>query len=249
MPAVTINLGTLSVDGTVTTTPTLPTTLDSVVSGHVATVAGEWSKGTHGDYTKLFSFKTNGKDLDDVVSTDTSYKSDPTKWCSLNYLSGLSLAYEGDAIKFNELPAEGNAHNDIAGDFVRHIAAEILGSVSGADTFSNEAALVTAVKSAATLKTINDNITTKLGSTGNTTQDNGNIAFRAFTAVAAGDDDRFKDIFSGADGADKEVFLPLQADDIIYFGVTLKLSSASNHGIGDNVVADRKYRIKLTLKA
>ena len=256
--AIDFDLGSLTTDATLDTAPTLPTFTADATTGHVATVELEWSKATD-DYAQLFSFKTDSADLaDDIDNTDITFGTDKTKWYSGDFLSTDydAITYESGATTLN---TGESANLNIAGEFVRHVAQQIFGGQQAADVFNNEATLLSDTKALYT--TLNSAIDTKLD-TSNTqgasgTRSNTNFAWQVFSKMLGDQQARVLTVINGRSSASDTMYVPLAVGDSISFSVTLKFSanadgngaSNSNHGIGSNAVADRKYKIKLNLVA
>ena len=257
--AIDFDLGSLTTDATLETLPTLPTFTADATTGHVATVEFEWSKATDGDYSQLFSFKTDSADLaDDIDDTDITFGTDKTKWYSGDFLSldYDTLTYETGSTDLNG----GESDNlNIAGEFVRHVAQQIFGGQQAADVFENEATLLSNTK--ALYSTLDSAIDTKLD-TSNTQGTNGNrsstnFSWQVFSKMIQNQQARVLTVINNRSSANDTMYVPLAVGDSISFSVTLKFSanadgngaSNSNHGIGSNEVADRKYKIKLNLVA
>lgn len=272
---VTIDFGsTLAIDSSLNTMPTLPAVATSSTTGDHVKVTFDWVEGTGGSWKKLFAFKSDSVELTDVAGADditmdvvvanfysNNFIADQT---NTSFSSGSTTPSN---ITGGVIAAPAGGDQSIAREYVRYIAEEIFGKANMADLFANEAALVTDVENqhddngVGVLTDIKD----KLAPTGyETTHANTNPAWLVMTQLLAVGDasgTRFDASgvsltpvgtdeldSAGASPAGNWHYMPLLADDKLVFSVDFASIPAASHGIGENEVPNRKYKIEITLK-
>ena len=238
------------------TTPELHSALAVTASedAHI-NVAIDWSKGSEGDWSQLFKYKTTADDFVDSEATDLVYGTNTTEWYTSNLMSATATLSNGTGT----LPTV--SCDTIAKELLAQIAKQIFGQEGAMDLLKNEAAMLssceginTAISTA--IDTLLDASEVK-GAAGE--KDTLNFAYQALTKILANEP-------GAADGsatsrsvaamaahtAGQFNFVPFIAGDTIVFTIAISpkfggSSTNNGHGIGDNTVAQRKYKITLTL--
>jgi len=244
------------------TTPLLhaPSTVTSA-TGNVD-VSFNWTKA-QGDWSTMFKFRAMGatEDFDDVANTDISYNTYTDNWYNGNLMTGTptGMVTGSDTTKGTVMNTA-----SIAKDMFTKIGYDIFGVAGGLDLFSNEAAVMTSIEG------INSDLDTAVDALLDASDTAGssaviatrtgvtNFAYQALTTILAKD----KGVLLSRSQAAIDLFtadptavynVPLLADDHIVFTITINpkfggAQTAASHGIGDNPVESRKYRITLHLK-
>jgi hypothetical protein len=193
----------------------------------------------------IFRFQTDSIDVDNVVSTDTTYKVvDPTtNW----------TASPADATLYANAIVSDAALNQIQHDWLRYVANHIFGTHLGVDLFVNEeevrSDLVTksldAIRSRFTALAALEVLTDDDVLDG-TVQIN--PSRQILRQITVSDSTRLDELGS----ADEDGFfdMPLRANDELYFIFTAKADTNQNDIVaGSTVPADRKYLIKMIATA
>ena len=272
---VTIDFGsTLAIDSSLNTMPTLPAVASSTTTGDHVKVTFDWYDGSgNGSWKKLFAFKSDSIDLADNDAADITMDIVANNFYTANFISDESntTLSSGSTTPTNVtgdvIPAPTGGAQSIAREYVRYIAEEIFGKANMADLFANEAALVTDVENQH-----NDNgvgvlpdIKTALAPSGyETLHDATNPSWLVMTQLLAVGDasgtrfDASNNTLTavgtdtldsaGASPGDDWYYMPLLENDKLVFSVDFASISAASHGIGENDVPNRKYKIEITLK-
>jgi len=246
--AVTIDFGTsIAPDATLGTTPTLPALASQTSTGEV-NVGFTWTDNQNGEWSKLFSFKTDSTDLTDISdNTDILMEVNDSQFYSANFISDESVNLTAGTD--TSAPID-SIDESIAKEYVRYLAKSIFGRTATADLFQNEEALVADISGSHT--GILAAIKTALKPTNYTyLQSNENPAWLVLSALLNVDDaTRFDE--SGITLADDSTntgykHMPLKAGDKLVFTVKYNQVNAATHGIGENDVGERTYKITITL--
>jgi hypothetical protein len=245
--AVTIDFGTsIAPSATLGTTPTLPALASQTSSGDV-NVAFDWSDNTNGEWSKLFSFKTDSTDLTDISNnTDILMEVNDSQFYSDNFISDESVSLSSGSESVTD-----GIDESIAKEYVRHLAKGIFGRAGTADLFQNEEALVSDIEGSHGASVLAD-IKTALKPTNYTyLQSNANPAWLVLSALLNVDNGtRFDEAgITLADDSGNTGYkhMPLKAGDKLVFTVKYNEVLATTHGIGENNVSARTYKITITL--
>ena len=249
--AVTIDFGTsIAPSATLGTTPTLPALASQTSTGEV-NVDFTWTDATNGEWSKLFSFKTDSTDLADISNnTDILMEVDENQFYSANFISDSSVNLSAGTD--SAAPIDG-IDESIAKEYVRHLAKEIFGRTATADLFQNEQALVSDIEgSHGGASGVLADIKTALKPTNYTyLQSNANPAWLVLSALLNVDSGtRFDEAgISLAPDSNNTGYkhMPLKAGDKLVFTVKYNQVLAATHGIGENDVPARTYKITVTL--
>lgn len=254
--SVTIDFGdVISIDSSLNVMPTLPSSdQPTSTSGYHVDIALSWNDGTNGYWSKLFMFKTDSSDLADISNnTDILMDVSENEFYSGNVLNdtGASLS-DGDSGTVTSSSGTNNeaSNNNAASEYIRYIAEQIFGRANSADIFQNEAALAT--DAGAQWTDILADIKTALKPSNYTyLQDNTNPAWIVMSKLL---NDTAGTRFDNSDGLTltgtgntDQYFMPLKVGDVLRFSINFAEIPKTTHGIGDNAVAARKYRVSITL--
>ena len=232
--------------------PTLP----SAVTPATATTADielavTWQDGTNGKWSELFQFKTDSTDLANASATDINMKVDTAQFYSGNFIEQAGTISSGGT----------DGKTMMADEYVCWTAFEIFGITGRADMFDNEEELVTHVKNQHSNNGVadKDDILTLLksklsDSTHLTNQNNTNAAWLVMSKLINATDTneraggRFDDAQLSEDTNNTGYYhMPLKAGDTLTFKVGFNEVTAATHGIGNNAVRARSYKVVLTL--
>lgn len=274
----TIDFGsTVDVSTSIDTMPELHTLMTQSTTAD-AKITFNWWNGanTGGEWKKLFAYKTDSSDLTDASNVDVAMDVCSNRFYNKNFLSqekggdvpDASYAYQ---IFSDQKLLLGNTSvsESAAREYVRFLANEIFGKDNMADLFQNEAELVTSAQNAHT--TALTNVRTQLDSAPATVQLNSNPLWLVMTALlndASGtrfdNSGETHDVVASSDvtndfftldshnGSGPVHYMPLRHDDVLIFKVTFDAISAGGgsgqHGIGQNDVQTRSYKVEITLK-
>lgn len=272
---VTIDFGsTLAIDSSLNTMPTLPAVASSTTTGDHVKVTFDWYDGSgNGSWKKLFAFKSDSIDLADNDAADITMDISAANFYTANFISDESntTLTSGSTTPTNitggVIGAPTGGAQSIAREYVRYIAEEIFGKANMADLFANEAALVTDVENQHNNNGVGilPDIKTALAPSGyETLHDATNPSWLVMTQLLAVGDasgTRFDSSNNPLEPATGDVldglgtsagagwyYMPLLENDKLVFSVDFASISAASHGIGENDVPNRKYKIEITLK-
>ena len=240
--------------------------MDAVVNGD-ATIKLAMSVS---DVSGVFMFATDSSDITDADAADIQYTTNSALWNNADG-SNTPLDVFGDDDKRSGVNTCENGENtghsthmNGAGEYVRHLASDITGGYGSSDIFSNEVALLDAVKA---LKTqVDTQITQQIDNANNlnnsTTTDinltrtlltqlltggynpSDNVDFSNTTladGVAAGRNRiyaRLKARDPSGTGISGDqlgaMSIPFEADDEIHFNITVKGAFSADGGAGSN---------------
>ena len=270
------DLGGLSISTThsMIASPSLDAAISNNSTAAHAKIRLIWSAATSGDWDSMFKYSVDADDFNDTdLTTDISYSSVSTGWYTGNLMNAVGQTAASTTVA-NKQPqgltagATSSSHTldtsvtgNIAKDLLQHIAYDIFGAEGGLDMFSNEATLLSNLKTTganSVMAGIETAINTKFtesntaGALG--TKSSSNLAHailskimqdstRSATAITA---------FAAAGGRNVDIKVPLAALDEIIFNVTIQpnfTSTNSDHGIGANAVGSRTYKVTLVLAA
>lgn len=248
--AVTIDFGTsIAPNATLGTTPTLPALASQTSSGEV-NVAFTWTDANNGEWSKLFSFKTDSTDLTDISNnTDIRMEVNENQFYSANFISDETVTLSAGTD--TSAPID-SINESIAKEYVRHLAKSIFGRTATADLFQNEEALVSDIEGSHGASVLAD-IKTALKPTNYTyLQSNANPAWLVLSALLNVDSGtRFDEAgITLADDSNNTGYkhMPLKAGDKLVFTVKYNVVDYTTHGIGENNVPARTYKITITLQ-
>jgi hypothetical protein len=247
--AVTIDFGTsIAPSATLGTTPTLPALASQTSSGEV-NVGFTWTDNTNGEWKKLFSFKTDSTDLTDISNnTDILMEVNDSQFYSANFISSESVALSPGTD--TSAPID-DIDESIAKEYVRHLAKEIFGRTATADLFQNEEALVSDIEGSHGASVLADIKTALKPQNYAYLQSNANPAWLVLSALLNVDSGtRFDEAgINLVDDSSNTGYkhMPLKAGDKLVFTVKFNEVTAATHGIGENDVPARTYKITITL--
>jgi len=269
---ITIDFGsTVAIDTSLNTMPTLPAAATASTTGDHVKVTFNWHDGSgNGSWKNLFAFKTDSIDLGDgdIGTADIQMDVSLNAFYTSNFISDETntTLTDGDGatptnVTGGHIPAPSGGAQSVAREYVRYIAEEIFGRVNSADLFSNEGSLVTDVEGQHT--DVLADIKTSLTPTDYTqNQVNTNPLWLVMSQLIANGDasgtrfDASGITLSDASGAvmnnstlgEGWKYMPLTDGDKLVFSIDFASIAASAHGIGENDIPSRKYKIEITLK-
>ena len=254
--SVTIDFGdVISIDSSLNVMPTLPASdQPTATASYHVDISLNWTDGTNGYWSKLFMFKTDSGDLADISNnTDILMDVSENEFYSGNVLNDTNASLsDGDAgsVTTSSGTSTDASNNNAASEYIRYIAEQIFGRANSADLFQNEAALAT--DAGAQWTDILADIKTAL-KPGNYTylQDNTNPAWivmsKLLNDTAGTRFDESNGLTLTGTGTSDQYFMPLKAGDVLQFSINFAEIPSTTHGIGDNTVAARKYRVTINL--
>lgn len=211
-----------------------------------------------------FKFQSDALDISNVAASDVKYYVYPS-----SFPTGVNVAHamlqSGDGYAVGATGALGSGYDDnrclLKHDFVRYLALRLFNTVHGVDLFSNETELLENIVGHG--HTIKTGINTKLTAVGvsgsdaglagtdaskyltNATTESKNLGRIIMQQLASSAPARFSTDISNSNAIQS---MPFQADDALYFKVTVKAATNQNVLTGVGAIEDRVYHIKLLVK-
>jgi hypothetical protein len=239
--ALTFNLEGIDAASTLDVDPSYPAVTDDVFSTDVS--ANSIMTATDAQsvsLTGVFKFKTDSTDLSGgtVAADDVSYQYAGT-WPLLDFASAIvtnnpiNPGADDDGL--------GNSNSIIEYDVVRSMAKDLTGGYFASDIFSNEKALREEVRSLNT--DLQSAVQAILG-----TQATVDIIGRHLLEKCLNDATRREELFAkiATENSDNTAS-PLKENDVLEFSVSYAPKTATGHGLGNNTITTRKYKVSLTL--
>ena len=243
--ALTFNLEGIDAASTLDVDPSYPAVTDGVFSTDVSANSTMTATDAQSvSLTGVFKFKTDSTDLSGgtVAADDVSYQYAGT-WPLLDFASAI--------VATNQINPgaddDGNGNSIIEYDVVRSMAKDLTVGYFASDIFSNEKALRDEVRSLNT--DLQSAVQTILG-----TQATVDIIGRHLLEKCLNDATRREDLFAKIAAANSDntaspafIEFPLKANDVLEFSVSYAPKTATGHGLGNNTITTRKFKVSLTL--